>query len=207
MTFSYSRMLALLAAVPAALALAAPPASAHHAMDGAMPSTFAEGFISGLAHPVIGVDHLAFLVAVGVATAVGAMPLWMPVAFVAASAAGVGLHLALVDLPAAELVIAASVLLAGVLLAGGVRVATGAWLALFAVAGLFHGYAYGESIVGAEPTPLYAYLAGLVIIQSILAIGVAVVAGRAFSALAPRLAGAAVAGIGFAALVGQVVPG
>ncbi|MCJ8141958.1 HupE/UreJ family protein [Ancylobacter sp. A5.8] len=207
MTSSYSRVFALLAAVPAALALAATPAAAHHAMDGAMPSTFAEGFISGLAHPVIGVDHLAFLVAVGVATAVGAMPLWMPVAFVAASAVGVGLHLALVDLPAAELVIAASVLLAGVLLAGGVRVATGAWLALFAVAGLFHGYAYGESIVGAEPTPLYAYLAGLVIIQSALAIGVAAVSRRAFSALAPRLAGAAVAGIGFAALVGQVVPG
>lgn len=192
----------------AALALvASSPAFAHHAMGGEMPSTFGEGFISGLAHPVIGPDHLAFLVAVGVATALGGMPLWLPVVFVAASALGVGVHLSLVDLPAAELVVAASVLLAGFLLARGERVATGAWAVLFAIAGLFHGYAYGESIVGAEPTPLYAYLAGLVLIQSALSIGVALVASRAASALAPRLAGAAVAGIGFAAVIGQVVPG
>jgi urease accessory protein len=43
--------------------------------------------------------------------------------------------------------------------------------AFFAIAGLAHGYAYGESIAGAEPTPLIAYLAGFVIVQ--IAIGAA----------------------------------
>ncbi len=33
-------------------------------------------------------------------------------------------------------------------------------LVLFVIVGLIHGYALGESIYGAEPTPLYAYLVG-----------------------------------------------
>ena len=49
--------------------------------------------------------------------------------------------------------------LAGGLIASGRTLGTPAWLALFALAGLFHGYAYGEAIVGAESTPLGAYLA------------------------------------------------
>src|ERR1044071_6160591 len=48
-------------------------ASAHHVMGGKMPTTFAEGFLSGLGHPVIGPDHLAFLLAIGVAVGVGGL--------------------------------------------------------------------------------------------------------------------------------------
>ena len=39
------------------------PAEAHHVMGGRMPSTFMEGLLSGLGHPVVGLDHLAFIVA------------------------------------------------------------------------------------------------------------------------------------------------
>ena len=49
------------------LPAAAFPAAAHHPMGGATPGTLMEGFLSGLGHPVIGVDHLLFIVAVGVA--------------------------------------------------------------------------------------------------------------------------------------------
>lgn len=38
---------------------------AHHFMEDQLPQTFAQGLLSGLAHPVIGVDHLAFIVAAG----------------------------------------------------------------------------------------------------------------------------------------------
>ena len=48
---------------------------------------------------------------------------------------------------------------------------SGALLGLFALAGLLHGYALGESIVGAEPAPLAAYLIGLAVIQSGIALG------------------------------------
>jgi urease accessory protein len=35
-------------------------------------------------------------------------------------------------------------------------------------AGLAHGYAYGEAVIGAEATPLVAYLAGLALVQMAL---------------------------------------
>ena len=208
MTFASLRRTAFLA-VPALL-LALAPASAHHAMGGGLPSTFGEGLLSGLGHPVIGPDHLAFLIAIGVAVGVGGLSLALPIVFVAASAIGVALHVSGMALPGAELIVAASVIAAGILIAHGRAVPLTAWAALFGLAGLAHGYAYGESIFGAEPTPLFAYLLGLVAIQSALTIGIALIArrlGNDVSALAPRLAGAAIAGVGTMALMGQIVPG
>ncbi|MGH6866924.1 MAG: HupE/UreJ family protein [Methyloceanibacter sp.] len=193
-----------------AVLLTAAPASAHHAMGGKMPSTFGEGLFSGLGHPVIGPDHLAFLFAVGVAVGTGGLSLALPVLFVAASAIGVALHVSGLSLPGAELIVASSVLLVGFLIARGRTLPLTAWAALFGLAGIAHGYAYGESIYGAEPTPLWAYLLGLVVIQSALAVGVALMtrrSGASVSAIAPRLAGAVVAGIGLAALLGQILPG
>lgn len=186
------------------------PAFAHHLMGGKMPSTFGEGLLSGLGHPVIGPDHLAFLVAVGIAVGVGGLSLALPVVFVAASAIGVGLHVNGFDLPGAELIVAASVIIAGLMLARGRELPLAAWAALFGVAGLAHGYAYGESIYGAEPTPLWAYLAGLVMIQSAISVGVAALtrrSGAQVSALGARLAGAVVVGVGLTALIGQLLPG
>jgi len=192
-----------------ALLLMAAPASAHHMMDGEMPSTFAMGFLSGLGHPVIGADHLAFLIAVGVAVGVGGLSLALPVLFVAASAIGVAFHVNGFNLPGAELIVASSVAIVGVLIASGRAMPLAGWAALFGLAGLAHGYAYGESIFGAEPTPLGAYLLGLVVIQSALTVGVAMLwrmSGFNVSAIAPRLAGAAVLGVGIAAIIGQLVP-
>lgn len=206
-----SKFRAVSASLSAALAmLAAAPAHAHHMMGGEMPSTVTQGLLSGLGHPVIGVDHLAFIVGIGVVVGAFGLNLVLPVAFVAASAIGVAIHVAGVSLPGSELVVAASVVLLGVLLARAAKVSPSVWAALFAVAGLFHGYAYGESIFGAEQTPLVAYLVGLVIIQSLIAVGVALATRSVKEApvsLNARLAGAAVAGIGIAALAGQIIPG
>ncbi len=187
--------------------LTAGDASAHHLMGGRTPSTFTEGLLSGVGHPVIGADHLAFLVGLGIAVGIGRMSLFSPLLFLVAMACGVAAHVAAVTIPGAELMVALSVVVAGVLLATGRSVHAGWWMALFIVAGFFHGYAYGESIYGAEQTPLVAYLAGLVAIQTMLTVGVAL-AVRAVrqSKLAPRLAGAAIGGVGFAALVAQIIP-
>jgi urease accessory protein len=184
-------------------------AQAHHVMGGGKPATLAEGLLSGVGHPVIGMDHLAFVIAVGLAAGMAGLSVLLPALFVAASAAGVALHVAGVELPKAELVVAASVLLAGALIAMDVKATSRHWLwaALFAVGGLFHGYAYGESIFGAESTPLLGYLAGLVLIQAAIATGVALLARRDGAAsLRTRLAGAAIAGVGIAVLAGQVLP-
>ena len=188
------------------LMVLADPAFAHHVMGGAMPVTFGQGLLSGLGHPVIGLDHLAFLVAVGVVVGIAGVNLLLPLAFVLASALGVALHVKAIAIPGAELVVAASVILVGVLVARGAALSAGFWAALFAVSGLFHGYAYGESIFGAETSPLLAYLLGLIVVQSALTIGIAAAVRGRMTALAPRLAGAAIAGIGFAVLAQQILP-
>jgi urease accessory protein len=205
-------MIALLGRAAAVFAIAAAisdPALAHHVMGGGTPSTFGQGLLSGLGHPLIGIDHLAFLVAVGVVVGLAGLNLVLPSIFVGLSAVGVLLHVKGVTIPAVEALVAASVILVGALLAFGTRVVPMAWAALFAFAGLFHGYAYGESIFGAETTPVAAYLLGLVIVQGAIVTGIALLVRKgasATTAIAPRLAGAAVAGIGLAVLAQQMLP-
>lgn len=183
-------------------------ASAHHLMGGKTPSTFAQGILSGVGHPIIGPDHLAFLVALGIAVGVGRLSFVNPFLFLVAMACGVAAHVAAMNIPAAEFIVALSVLLAGVLLALDERIPASGWMAIFAVAGFFHGYAYGESIYGAEPTPIIAYLVGLVVVQTALAVGIALATRSVWttSGVAPRLLGAAISGVGFAVLVAQIVP-
>jgi urease accessory protein len=194
--------------VGAGLLATAGTASAHHVMGGKTPSTFTEGILSGIGHPIIGPDHLAFLVALGIAVGVGGLSFVTPFLFMVAMACGVAAHVAALNIPAAELIVALSVLIAGVLLALGRRIPPTVWAAIFSIAGFFHGYAYGESIYGAEATPVAAYLVGLVAVQTALAVGIAF-ASRAVwtsSRIGPRLVGASICGVGFAVLVVQIIP-
>src|SRR4051794_14567406 len=65
-----------------ALLAAAVPAHAHHFMGGALPQTWLEGLLSGLGHPVIGLDHAAFIVAAGFLLARAPGGLWGAAALV-----------------------------------------------------------------------------------------------------------------------------
>lgn len=195
--------------VPVFLAASASPALAHHAMGGQLPDTLASGLLSGLGHPVIGIDHLAFVVAAGLAAAFTGHRLLSPLAFVAATLAGCLLQVAGTALPAAEFVIALSVVAIGAVVLSGRSIGSPALLGLFALAGLFHGWAYGGSITGAEPTPLIAYLVGFSAIQYGIVVGVGQLAVRLWNAagpdaIRPRLAGAVVAGIGLTFLMEHV---
>lgn len=202
--------------LPLAIALlliaAIEPAMAHHALGGETPHNFWEGLLSGLAHPVIGLDHFAFVLAVGLLAALkkkGAM--LIPVAFVLATLGGTATHLVSIDLPFPEIVISASVVAFGIML--GIKESPPLfWLvASAALAGLFHGYAYGESIVGAEIKPLVAYLAGFAIIQLAIA-SMAFAVGKLTlkkavdqPSLALRFAGFTICGAGVAFLTSTIL--
>ena len=192
----------------AGLLATAGTASAHHLMGGKIPSTFAEGILSGLGHPIIGPDHLAFLVALGIAVGVGGLSFATPFFFLVAMACGVAAHVAAFNIPASEMIVALSVVVAGVLLALDRRIPAGGWAAIFIIAGFFHGYAYGESIYGAEATPLAAYLMGLVAVQTVLVVAIALATRAAWkvSPIGPRLVGAAICGVGLTVLVAQIIP-
>ncbi|GAB4353995.1 MAG: HupE/UreJ family protein [Cyanophyceae cyanobacterium] len=192
---------------PVAVMLLALPALAHHPLGGRAIATGYEGFMSGLAHPIIGLDHLAFVVASGLVAVRRPWGAVVPVAFAIAALAGTGLHLQAVDLPLLEGTIALSVLAMGILLAWPQRFKAGPGatvaLAIAAlIAGIFHGYAYGEAVVGVEMAPIAFYLAGFTAVQLAIALGVRTLANR----LAPenatplRYAGFAIAGIGAAYL-------
>jgi urease accessory protein len=194
--------------IAAALIALAEPAFVHHLMGGKMPSTFGEGILSGLGHPVIGIDHFAAVVAVGCLAAAHRAGAALAVAFVAAMMCGVAVHLQAVTVPADEILVALSVIALGAILLRRRDLPVAGALALFVLVGLIHGYALGESIFGAERTPLAAYLVGLAIIQSAVALA-AMALARAFArsdAVKLRLIGAGIAGIGLAVLVQQIVP-
>ncbi len=147
----------------------APPALAHHPFGGQAPKSFFEGLISGIGYPILGLDHFAFVIAVGFLAAALRRGFTVPLAFLLAALTGTGLHLSAATLPAPELVISGSVLLFGLLLVThrplSTPLSTPAVVALTAFVGMFHGYAYGEAVIGAEPTPLVAYLIGFTLVQ------------------------------------------
>jgi urease accessory protein len=191
-------------------AFAPTSARAHHFMDGGVASNAVEGFLSGMAHPVIGIDHLAMVLAIGILAASMRPGFLLAGLFVVAAMCGTGLHLLGLDLPGSEALVALSVVAVGSLLALRHSPAPGWAMGISAVAGLLHGYAYGESIFGAEATPLTAYLVGFTVIQLAIA-GAAFAISRALqkkskdTAFTLRPAGFMVAGAGMALLAAQVI--
>jgi urease accessory protein len=194
--------------IASATVLLASPALAHHAFGGRLPVNLWEGFLSGLAHPIIGPDHFAFVVAVGL-LAVNRRLGWLtPLAFVLTAMLGTSLHLIGLNLPGVELWISGSVLLFGVLLA--LKDSPKAlWVTgLAGVAGLFHGYAYGEAIFGAGMQPLMAYLAGFTTIQLLISLTALAIGQRLLKPQQQptflRSAGLVIAGVGLAFLATQL---
>ena len=177
------------------------PAAAHHVIGGMTPVTFTQGLLSGLGHPIIGLDHFAAIVAVGCLTAWQRQGPLLIVAYVIAMIAGVAFHVRGLSVAGTEIMVALSVLVLGVALLRPVLSAPPLFV-LFVVAGLINGYALGESIGGAEPAPLYAYFIGLAVIQIAVALAaLAIVRALERRQLAVRvhLFGAVIVGIGLAA--------
>ncbi len=141
------RLLALLM-----LALLAMPAWAHEQ------SGQAAGFITGVLHPLSGLDHVLAMVAVGLWGAqLGAPAIWLlPVTFPLVMAVGGFFGLLGVPLPGVEVGIAASAILLGAMVATESRPPL--WLAALLVAffAVFHGHAHGTELPAGESGLLYS---------------------------------------------------
>jgi urease accessory protein len=192
---------ALLLVLPA-LVLLPTAAEAHHPMHllHLQPSPLS-GLISGLAHPVLGPDHLLFLLAlslVGLRHRLG----WM-LALLATGLGGSALGLILPGLPAAEALVSFTlVVVALVLIAGWDR------RLLLPAIGL-HGYVLSATVLGWNAAPIAAYLAGLLVSQGLLllvALGLLRHAATAIAAPTRQTLAAVLLGLGAAwtwsALVG-----
>ena len=177
----------------------ASPAFAHHPFEGvpADQLTLLQGLFSGLGHPLLGVDHVLFLVAIAF-LALRRPGRWM-LPLLSVGLAG-SLVSQLVPLaPSLTGVIESSVslsLVAEGLIGFGLLPQS----LLLPLIGL-HGYMLGTTIVGAEPTPLLAYGFGLLISQGLLLLAATTLSERVSNLLGDKgrqLAACVLIGVGSA---------
>lgn len=194
-------------AVLAGLAVVIGPATAnaHHPLGGMPMETFGDGLLSGIGHPLLGFDHLFFVVLVGIVAFLAGRRFLASGAYIVAMLAGCAMMAMGVGLPAKEIVIGLSLLVLGGWVLSGRGPGLVAAFALFTVFGLFHGSAFGDSIAEQETAAGASVLVGYLIGLGVLQYATAVFAGTVFSKLfgsieaasiPARISGGAVAGAG-----------
>jgi urease accessory protein len=126
------------------------------------------GLVSGLLHPLTGLDHLIAMVAVGIWGAqLGAPAIWvLPITFPLVMAIGGVLGILHVPLPAPEMIVALSALVLGGAVASRLKLPFAAAAAVVAVFAIFHGHAHGAELPGSA-NPL-AYGVGFVLSTGLL---------------------------------------
>ena len=151
------------------------------------------GFISGLAHPVFGPDHLLFLLALSL-VGLRHRSRWM-LGLLATGLAGSVLGLVLPGLPATEALVSLTlVLVALILLRDGDR-------RLLLPAFALHGYALSSTVLGWNPAPVAFYLLGLLVSQgSLLVFALGILRHRAerWSSISRSTIAAVLLGLGAA---------
>jgi urease accessory protein len=145
-----------------ALCLTAFPALAHTSEG------YGGGFVAGFTHPILGWDHVAAMVAVGLWGAfLGAPAIWLlPVVFPLVMALGAAAGIVGLPVPAVETGIALSAVFLGLMIVLAARPPL--WVAALLVGAfaIFHGYAHGTQLPATANA--FAYAAGFVISTGLL---------------------------------------
>lgn len=158
------------------------------------------GFLSGMKHPVSGLDHIVAMVAVGLWGAfLGGRAMWMlPVVFPVVMAFGGALGVLGVPIPAVETGIAISGVILGLMVAFAVKPPL--WVAGLIVGffAIFHGVAHGRELPQAANAMTYAI--GFVIATGLLhlsGIALGLLTHWRWGKIAVRVGGGAIALVGF----------
>lgn len=126
------------------------------------------GFVSGLLHPVTGLDHVVAMVAVGLWGAIlGAPAIWLlPITFPLVMAVGAVLGVTGVPLPAVEVGVALSGIVLGLMVVFNVRAPLIVAFVVVAFFAIYHGHTHGTEIPEYGAPILFA--AGFVISTGLL---------------------------------------
>ncbi len=160
------------------------------------------GFVSGFFHPILGWDHVAAMVAVGLWGAfLGSPAIWvLPVVFPLVMALGGAMGVLGVPVPAVETGIAGSAVVLGAMVLLAVRPPLAVAAILVGAFAIFHGHAHGTELP--EAANAIAYSIGFVVGTGLLHLAGIVLgllvkwpAGRALVRAAGG--GIALAGMGF----------
>ena len=188
--------LALTALPFLALTFGANPALAHAGHEA--------GLVAGFLHPLMGADHVAAMVAIGLwAASLGWQRGWLPpLGFLAGMSGGVALGLAGgigLGFGVVETAVAGSLIVLGAMLAMAQPFRPALALPLVLVAGLVHGMAHGGEVASAALPTALGMIAGSVLLHGF---GAALGVASARYAGALRFGGAAIAGFGALLLLG-----
>lgn len=117
-----------------------------------------QGFLTGVHHPVSGLDHVLAMIAVGLWGAQLGLPaVWLlPVAFPMMMAFGGFLGLLGLPLPGVEIGIALSAMLLGFMVAREVKPPLVAAVLIVAFFAVFHGHAHGTELPAGQSGLLYS---------------------------------------------------
>lgn len=197
------RLAAVLAAFAALMVVPEAAAFAHEGQVIRLGS-----FLAGLTHPVLGLDHLLAMLAVGIVSAqIGGRAIWtVPATFVCVMAIGGLTGRADPGLGASviEYGIAASVILLGIVIAFERSLAIGAAMVVVGIFAMFHGYAHGQEIPTVARPMRYAFgfLTGTALIH-LAGVVIGDISKRYRSGrLVLRLGGVAIASTGIAFVMG-----
>lgn len=146
---------------------------AHHPMGGGTPETAMQGLLSGFGHPIIELDHFLFVVGFAGLLAVCSRNILSNIGlFLGLTMVGTVGRLVFPEIPVIESGVFVTTVLVGVLLLVPRLARVQLLWVLSPIAGLLHGYGYGGAIVGAESTPIFAYLFGFSLVQAVLMLGI-----------------------------------
>jgi urease accessory protein len=159
----------------------------------------AGGFVSGVKHPLTGLDHLLAMVSVGLWGAFLGRPLIfaLPVIFPAVMVGGAVVGMLNVPMPSVETGIALSVLVLGVCIAFAVQAPIWGASLIVATFAVFHGYTHGKELPSAAD-PI-GYSVGFVLatgLLHVLGIGLGFLKDRPGGAIAIRGLGALIGATG-----------
>lgn len=126
------------------------------------------GFIAGFTHPILGWDHVAAMVAVGLWGAfLGPPAIWiLPVVFPLIMAFGAAAGILGLPLPAVETGIAMSAVVLGVMIVFAVKPPIWVAATIVGAFAVFHGYAHGTELPATVNA--FAYAGGFVISTGLL---------------------------------------
>ena len=149
--FAGGRHLALMVLGAVALLAIPSPLAAHEGGSAA-------GFVSGVLHPISGLDHVLAMIAVGIWGAqLGSPAIWLlPITFPLVMAFGGMMGLMGVPLPGVEVGIGLSALALGLMVAMERRPPLWGAAALVGFFAIFHGYAHGAELPEGESGLLYS---------------------------------------------------
>ena len=160
-------------------------------------------FMLGVAHPLLGVDHLLVMIAVGLwDVVIGRRGIWiLPMTFLATMLAGFAAASVGLDIPLVEPVIVSSIVALGVLVALAVQARV--WLGALIIGSFafFHGHAHGTE---AAAVSLTSYAIGFTFSTATLhaiGIGLGILAAGSIREVALRAMGGITALIGLALMV------